>query len=98
EEKINYLAERNRGLIVPDKLFNLRELYLIFQKSGLVVLHDGGPMHLAWAGNSRLLAFIADYIPINRIKPLGPSSKYLRANIEKLPFLSVRKEVDKILR
>jgi len=94
-KKIDEFVRKNPGVIklVP---LNLRELYLLFQKSRLVIAHDGGPMHLAWAGNSNLIGIVADYINADFI-PLGENSKMIKTDLKELGFESIKKEIDYFL-
>lgn len=84
--KNKYLLRKNKNLILPERdlLYNLRAMYLLFKKSSLVIAHDGGMMHLAWAGKSKIVALMADYLQINYLKPLGKNSRFIEGKLEKL--------------
>jgi ADP-heptose:LPS heptosyltransferase len=94
--KLNWLAERNPHIIKLNKP-NLRVLYLLFKDSSLVIAPDGGPMHLAWASNAKLIALMAGYLGIKYIGPLGKDSKILVSDIDNINSIKVD-EVKKAIR
>ena len=75
EDKINWLAERNPGVIKLIKA-NLRMVYVLFQKSSLVVSLDTGTTHIAWPGNSKLITIFMKVgeLALEHTKPLGENS------------------------
>ena len=97
EEQINFLVKRNPKSI-PLIKENLRVLYLLFQKSDLVIAHDGGPVHISWVGKSRTLDLIEKRLPLKWIQPLGENSRYIYAELSKLEVDEVMKLSEEILR
>ena len=97
EEEIGRLADKNPG-VVQLLNENLRVVYLLFQKSELVIAHDGGPVHLAWAGRAKTLDLIEKRLPLEWIKPLGKNSYYIYDDLKNLSVENVLKEVEKILK
>lgn len=43
--------------------FNLRKLSLLFKKSQLVIAHDGGPFHIAWAARAKTVELVRRWPP-----------------------------------
>jgi ADP-heptose:LPS heptosyltransferase len=76
---------------------NLREVYLLMQKSSVVIAQDGGPMHLAWAGNSKLVALIPDYLSLKHIGPLGKNSHIIYKPMKDISIKEVTKKIDEVL-
>jgi len=95
-DKISWLAKKNPQVITILDV-NLRVLYLLFKKSDLVIAHDGGPMHLAWVGRSKLLALITKHFSLPWVKPLGKNSRFIYADLSKLSVEKVENEVKRIL-
>jgi ADP-heptose:LPS heptosyltransferase len=90
ERLIDWLAEGNKNCI---KLinFNIRRLGLLFRKSSVVLLHDGGPMHIAYTMNTPKLIVLWGPNPLEQIGPL----KYFRIIHHKLDcYPCMRKEKD----
>lgn len=97
-KKILFLKKQNPKIIIFEKPLPLRVLYLLFKKASLTICHDGGTMHLAWAGNSNLLALMEKSLPVNYVKPLGKNSHIIETEIKSLSVSSVLEKIDKILK
>ena len=97
KEKISWLVERNKGLVIPAELLNLRINYLLFKKSTLVIAHDGGPMHLAWVAKANLIALMPKHLSLNYYGPLGENSIVISDNIKKIRVDRVQSYVDLFL-
>ena len=99
EEKLNWLNERNPETIKLVKP-NLLMLYSILKKSDLVLSLDVGPMHLAWAGNAKLIVLMKkrSINSFNNIKPLSKNSYVLKEKEGILPVDEVKKEIEKVLK
>ncbi|MDO8509355.1 MAG: glycosyltransferase family 9 protein [Nanoarchaeota archaeon] len=104
KKKINYLLKRNSSVIYPEKPLNLRIVYLLLRKSSLVIAQDGGPMHLAWTGNSKLIALISGYIKrpeyFNKLKymgPLGKKSLVIYKDMKNITLEDVKEKIDYFL-
>jgi len=99
KEKLDWLFDRTSGLIRLERA-NLRMLYCLFKKCDLNITLDGGPMHLAWVGKSKLLALILKFSEpsVENIKPLGENTKYLLETDKKISVKEVKKEVNKFLK
>jgi len=95
--KLEKLKKNNLNVILPNSPLSLRYLYLLFQRSILTICHDGGPMHLAWAGKSKLLALMDENLPVDYVKPLGKNSQFIKTDIKTLKLGEVIKKVDSIL-
>lgn len=101
EEELKELAKNNkRCKIVID--FNLRRMLVLFKKSNLVIAQDGGPMHIAGASKTRLIALLPRFIPeLGREKfaPLGNNSVVLWAdkNMDSINIEDVKKAIEKML-
>lgn len=95
--KLQKLKNDNPHVILPDSSLPLRALYLLFTRSTLTICHDGGPMHLAWAGKSNLLALMDEKLPVEYVKPLGKNSHFIKADIKLLKLEEVTKKIDLIL-
>jgi heptosyltransferase II len=107
-EKLEWLKNKNKNILKLEKT-NLRMLYILFQKSSLLLTLDIGTMHIGWAGNSKLIGLILKFSApsIKNIEPLGENSHYLIENeieidatkeIGKgLKVKDVIKEIDKVL-
>lgn len=97
-EKLDYLSERNPGIINLRKA-NLRMVYLLFKKSNLVVSLDTGTMHLAWAGNSNLLCILMPVSEptINHTMPLGKNSRHITGEGQIPKAERVNEEIERIL-
>lgn len=91
-EKIDEFIRKNPGTMKLDPI-NLRELYLLFQKSKLVIAHDGGPMHLSWAGNSNLIGIVPEHFHTDYFNPLGENSKMIKVNLKGFDFEIIKKEI-----
>lgn len=77
---------------------DLRAAYLLLKNSSLVIAQDGGPMHMAWASKSKIIAIIAEgRIPVHYFQPLGKNAYTLAANVKKLKAEEVIPHVDKFL-
>ena len=62
EKELQELANENtKALVVLG--FNLRKMALLFKKSKLVIAHDGGPFHIAWAIKSKTIELVRKYPP-----------------------------------
>jgi len=94
---IDFLIEKH-PYCVPIIRKNLRTAYLLFQKANLTIAHDGGPMHLAWAGRSKLLALFPGYLAIEYYKPLGKNSRIIDKPIKTIKVEEVKKEIDGFLK
>lgn len=98
--KLNYLLGRNPKLILPEPELNnnLRAVYLLLKNSSLVVAHDGGLMHLSWASKAPTIAIMADFLPVEYLKPLGKKATTIKANIRELSVEKVFNAVNNSLR
>ena len=96
--KMEWLKNNNADVIVPEELLDLRVTSILFKKSQLVITHDGGPMHLAWANRAKLIALMPKYLNLNYYKPLGKEITILSENIKNLESGKVANYADKILR
>ncbi len=96
-EKKLYLKQKHPKVLVPNEKVNLRELFLIFKNSKLVVAHDCGPMHLAWVGKTNILDIVADYIPYKCFGPANKNSKMIVAKLDKLKVNKVLKACEKLI-
>jgi ADP-heptose:LPS heptosyltransferase len=96
-KKITYLAKRNQDAIVLPPI-NLRVLFLLFKKSKLTILHDGGPMHIAWTAKAKLVALIEKHLGGEYYKPLGKNSKILCDEMDKITLKQVKDKVDSFLK
>ena len=94
--KINFLAGKNKGVISLIKR-NLREVYLLFKKSSLIIAPDGGPMHLAWAAKANLIAFVPSYLSLKHIGPLGKTSHVIYKEVSEINVEEVKKLISKTL-
>jgi ADP-heptose:LPS heptosyltransferase len=97
EGKAKWLQKRNSGIIAFTEL-GLREVYLLFKKSELVISPDGGLMHLAWAAKTNLIALIPDYIGLENICPLGKKSRVIHKSMKEITVEDVKKEINRILK
>ena len=90
KNKIDFLVKRNDSCI---SFWNhdLRKVYILFKKSRVVLAPDGGPMHLAWAAKTNLIAIFPETIPLNNYRPLGDKSVLICLNkpIERLEIKEV---------
>ena len=96
--KLDWLSKRNPGIINLRRA-NLRMVYLLFKKSNLVLGLDTGTTHLAWAGDSKLIAVL---MPISErvlehTKPLGKNSRWVTGNGKIVKADRVIKEIRKVL-
>lgn len=95
EKKILYLAKHNlKSISILNE--NLRTVSLLFKNSSLVLTHDGGAMHIAWATKSKLLALFSKYLNINYLRPLGKDSHVIIAKHADMNSISLREVKDKI--
>ncbi len=97
EKQISNLIKKNPKAI-PILGENLRTIYLLFQKSDLVIAHDGGAAHISWVGKSPTLALIEKRLPLEWIKPLGKNSHYIYDELRSLSPDSVIKKIEGILK
>ena len=97
KEKMNWLKKRNQKIIVPEELLDLRVSYLLFKKSSLVIAHDGGPMHLAEAANSKLIAFIPRHLAPAYYWPQGKNCKILSKDVKNISVKEVEKTIEQFL-
>lgn len=96
KKKINFLHRRN-PFTKKISIKNLREVYLFFKKSEMVLCQDGGAMHLAWAGKNNLVALVPEYL-FNWIRPLGKNSHTIsKKNIKDISVRDVKKEITSTL-
>lgn len=95
-EKIKYLKKRNPQVITLINE-NLRVIYLLFKKASATIAHDGGPMHMAWAGNAKLIALLEKTLPFEWVKPLGENSRYIHKDIKKISVKEIENLVDYFL-
>ncbi|MBU0761302.1 MAG: hypothetical protein KJ600_05655 [Nanoarchaeota archaeon] len=95
-KKINYLWKRNRGAI---RCINqsLRMVYLLFKRSNLIIAPDGGPMHLAWAAKTKLIALIPKYLSLEHMGPLNKNSHVIYSEISEIKTDEIKKLIDNIL-
>lgn len=94
--KIEWLKKMNpRSVVVANE--NLRIVFLLFQKSDLVIAHDGGAMHLAWAGKSKTLGLVQKDIHYTWIKPLGKNSRSINEEVKKITVEQVFNLAEKLL-
>ena len=98
KEKINWLKNKNSDVVIPSELLNLRITYLLFKRSELVVAHDGGPMHLAWAGRSNLIALMPKHLNIKYYGPLAKNSIVISDNIKNIGTEEVERHIHEFLR
>ncbi len=96
-KKMNWLKKRNLKIIVPEELLDLRVSYLLFKKSSLVIAHDGGPMHLAEAANSNLIAFIPKHLAPAYYWPQGKNFKIISKDVKNISVEDVREAIDGFL-
>jgi len=112
EKMINHLKKYNKNCLSIIN-FNLRQMPLLFKKSSLVIAQDGGPMHIAGASNSRLIALIPNFSDITyKIDPLGKNTVIIRDSdrikvftkrnvkkdsLNKISFEKVKWAIEKIL-
>lgn len=97
---LDYLQDRNK-FCVSLLNENLRKVYFLLKKSSLVISHDGGIMHLAWAARTNLIALFSKYLNVGYIGPLGKSSKVLISKDSaenKIPVEDVQREIDSFLK
>lgn len=78
---------------------NVRRLPLLFNKSALVIAHDGGPMHAGWLMGANTLALypaeVADkFIPLKNCKTFISKSKL---NMDSITLDEVAKAVGDVL-
>lgn len=98
--KIDWLINKNPNCISSINK-NLRIVYLLFKKSSLVIAHDGGPMHLAWASRANLIALFSKYLNLNYLRPLGRNSKSIVSptdSTDSIKAEEVKKEIDGLLK
>ncbi len=98
KRKIAWLKRRNNFIISPSRLLNLRAIYLLFKKSELVIAHDGGPMHLAWAARTRLVALIPAHLSLNYTRPLGKNVRVISDIVQNIKTERVIKEIDNLIK
>ena len=95
--KIDYLTNRNKEIIGIYK-GNLREIYLLFKKSNLLLCIDGGIMHIGWASKLNLIAIIPSIIELENIKPLTKNCEIINKKMEDIKIKDVKKSIDNFLK
>jgi len=89
---------KNNNFCIPLVNKNLREVYLLFKKSSLVIAPDGGPMHLAWASKTRVIAIMLKDLTIENIKPLGKNSAMVIGDMDRITVKEVENKINKMLK
>ncbi|MBS3071714.1 glycosyltransferase family 9 protein [Candidatus Pacearchaeota archaeon] len=96
-EKLSWFKKRNPTIKLLKT--HLRAASLLFKNSNLVIAQDGGPMHMAWASKTKVIAIIAaGRIPVHYFKPLGKNADTVAAYVKKLKFEEVIPHVNKALK
>ncbi len=72
---------------------NLREVYLLLKNSSVNVAPDGGPLQLASASNSNVIALMQKDLPIKHVRPLGKKCILI---VDEMKNMTVKKVYDKI--
>jgi len=83
---------------------NLREVHLIFKKSKLCFVIDGGANHLAWSTGTRVLSIMSKFL-VRHVRPLGTNvialaggtDTALAKNLGRLPVKEVENNLKKML-
>lgn len=94
KKKIDWLVRNNKDIVVPPGLLDLRVTYLLFKKSSIVILHDGGPMHIAGAANAKIIAFIPKHLNLNYYKPLGKDVEIISDDVKNIGVEKVKRLID----
>lgn len=103
-------TEKVRGVLkncpycIPVFDKNLREVHLIFKKSALSLVIDGGPNHLAWSSGTKTLSIMSKYL-VRHVRPLGKNAIALAGgtdaesakNLGRLTTKEVEDNLDKML-
>ena len=92
-KKLDNLHKKHPNTIVCFNL-NLRLVYLLFKKSKLVTLQDGGTLNIAWPSRTNVIALIPTEMPACYIKPLGKNSVTIHENIKRIPVEKIAKISD----
>ena len=78
--------------------YNIRQMVLLFNKSQLVIAHDGGPMHSAWLTGSKTLALYPantnKFIPLKNCKTFISKSEL---DMKSITLEQVEEAIKKIL-
>ena len=87
---IDYLAKNEKCISLVDA--NLREVYLLFKKSSLIITHEGGTMHIAGVSNTKLIVLVGYTYPVMKHqKPLGKNLIILYHKIKNYGVKDVKK-------
>jgi len=97
-ERVDWLAEKNKETI-PIKFANLKMLYLLFQKAGVVLSLDTGTTPLSWAGDSNLINILLKFsLPWKEyLKPLSKNAVVVWEKDKPIESGEIIKEIDKFL-
>jgi heptosyltransferase-2 len=93
ERLIDWLCEENKNCM---KLinFNIRLLGLLFKRSACTILHDGGPMHIAYAMKTPKLIVLWGPNPLEHVMPLK-YFKMIHHRLDCYPCMRREKECKK---
>ena len=97
KNKIEWLRKRNPDIIIPPELLNLRVSYLLFKESNLIIAHDGGPMHMAWASGASVIALMPKHLNLNYYGPLGKNVRIISEEIKNIKTDKVKEFIDSLL-
>jgi len=81
KEKIEFIIKNCKNCI-PLYNYDLRKLYYVLKKAKAVLCVDGGPMHLAWIANKKVIALFGQN-DISLWKPLNSGEVITHFPIEK---------------
>jgi heptosyltransferase II len=97
-ERVDFLVKKNPGAISL-KFANLKMLYLLFQKAGVVLSLDTGTTPLSWAGDSNLINILLKLSvrTLDHLKPLSKNAVVVWEKDKPLKAEDIMPEVDKFL-
>ena len=95
--KMRFLYERNKNIIMPKEIIDLRVSYLLFKKSALVIAHDGGLTHLGGVADAKMIVFFPEHLALEYYRPLTKNASIISKNIRNINVNEVEKEIDRFL-